>query len=130
MGDLEEPLFERGARQLDAEDVDPLLHDEAITIYTRLYGPDHPSTALSLNNLGTRLDKLGKPLKKPEVLVTKGLGINEAVAKIVGKPGTKVTITVQRPGEEKPREFTRRMKHLWNTWRHEPKSLEEAPTAA
>src|SRR5262249_10101618 len=51
------------------------------------------------------VDKLGKPLKKPEVLSTKGLGINEAVAKIVGKPGTKVTITVQRPGEDKPREF-------------------------
>jgi CHAD domain-containing protein len=32
--------------------------------------------------------------------------------------------------EEKPREFRRRMKHLWNTWRHEPKSVEEPPTAA
>src|SRR5262249_55770292 len=51
------------------------------------------------------VDKEGKPLKKPEVLPTKGLGINEAVAKIVGKPGTKVTVTVQRPGEDKPREY-------------------------
>jgi CHAD domain-containing protein len=31
---------------------------------------------------------------------------------------------------EKPREFSRRMKHLWDTWRHEPKPLEEPPTAA
>jgi C-terminal peptidase prc len=51
------------------------------------------------------VDKQGKPLKTPEVLQTKGLGINEAVAKIVGKPGTKVTITVQRPGEDRPHEF-------------------------
>jgi CHAD domain-containing protein len=36
----------------------------------------------------------------------------------------------ERIYEEKPRDFTRRMKHLWNTWRQEPKSLEEAPTAA
>jgi CHAD domain-containing protein len=27
--------------------------------------------------------------------------------------------------EEKPRDFTRRMEHLWDTWRHEPKPLEE-----
>jgi CHAD domain-containing protein len=36
----------------------------------------------------------------------------------------------ERIYEEKPREFTRRMKHLWDTWRHEPKDLEEPPTAA
>jgi CHAD domain-containing protein len=32
--------------------------------------------------------------------------------------------------DEKPREFTRRMEHLWNTWRQEPKPLEESSTAA
>jgi CHAD domain-containing protein len=32
--------------------------------------------------------------------------------------------------EEKPRELTRRMHHLWDTWLHEPRSLEESPTAA
>ncbi len=31
---------------------------------------------------------------------------------------------------EKPGEFSRRMKHLWDTWRHEPKPQEEPPTAA
>src|SRR5262249_2112026 len=50
-------------------------------------------------------DKEGKPLPKPEVLSTRDLEINEAVAKIVGKPGTKVTITVQSPGADKPREI-------------------------
>ena len=32
--------------------------------------------------------------------------------------------------DEKPREFTRRMEHLWDTWRREPEPLEESPTAA
>jgi CHAD domain-containing protein len=32
--------------------------------------------------------------------------------------------------EEKPRELTRRMNHLWDTWQHEPANLEESPTAA
>jgi CHAD domain-containing protein len=32
--------------------------------------------------------------------------------------------------EEKPREFRRRIRHLWDTWQHEPKALEQSPTAA
>jgi CHAD domain-containing protein len=36
----------------------------------------------------------------------------------------------ERIFDEKPADFTRRMKHLWDTWRHEPRSLEEPPTAA
>jgi hypothetical protein len=36
----------------------------------------------------------------------------------------------ERIYEEKPRELTRRMTHLWDTWRHEPKDLIESPTAA
>lgn len=35
----------------------------------------------------------------------------------------------ERIYEEKPRDFRRRMKHLWDTWQHEPK-LEKSPTAA
>jgi CHAD domain len=36
----------------------------------------------------------------------------------------------ERVYEEKPRDFTRRMQHLWDTWRHESKPLEEPLTAA
>jgi CHAD domain-containing protein len=36
----------------------------------------------------------------------------------------------ERIYEEKPRDLTRRMKHLWDTWRHEPNDLEEPSTAA
>jgi len=32
--------------------------------------------------------------------------------------------------DEKPRELTRRMSHLWDTWRQEPIDLEDSPTAA
>lgn len=35
----------------------------------------------------------------------------------------------ERIYEEKPREFRRRMKHLWDTWQHEPE-LEKSSTAA
>lgn len=35
----------------------------------------------------------------------------------------------ERIYEEKPREFRRRMKHLWDTWQHEP-ALEKSRTAA
>jgi len=51
------------------------------------------------------VDSLGEPLNPPEVIPTKGLALSKAVAKITGKPGTKVKLTVQREGEEKPLEF-------------------------
>lgn len=51
------------------------------------------------------VDREGKKLDKPEVVSTKGLDVNEAVRKITGVKGTKVKVTVQRPGEDKPREF-------------------------
>jgi len=51
------------------------------------------------------VDRDGKPLEKPEIVHTRGLNVNEAVKKISGKPRTKVKVTVERPGEEKPRDF-------------------------
>ncbi|MCS6851634.1 MAG: S41 family peptidase [Gemmataceae bacterium] len=41
-------------------------------------------------------DKEGRPLSKPEIINTKGLPLNEAVKRILGKPGTDVEITVER----------------------------------
>jgi carboxyl-terminal processing protease len=52
------------------------------------------------------VDSKGEPLDKPEVLQTKGLPLNQAVKKILGKPGTDVKLIVKREGEEKPLEFT------------------------
>ena len=51
------------------------------------------------------VDSLGEPLTPPEVIPTKGLALSKAVAKITGKPGTKVKLTIQREGEDKPLEF-------------------------
>jgi C-terminal peptidase prc len=51
------------------------------------------------------VDAKGKPLDKPEVISTKGLDTGEAVRRISGKAGTEVKITVQRQGEDKPRNF-------------------------
>jgi C-terminal peptidase prc len=51
------------------------------------------------------VDSYGKPLEPAEVISTKGLDISEAVKKILGKEGTRVKLTVNRPGEEKPIEF-------------------------
>ncbi len=50
-------------------------------------------------------NKTGKPLKEPEVLSTKGMTTEEAVKKILGTPGTKIKLIVEREGSEKPIEF-------------------------
>lgn len=51
------------------------------------------------------VDSEGKTLDPPEVLPTKGMKLNDAVEKITGKPGTKVRLTIQREGVDKPIEF-------------------------
>lgn len=51
------------------------------------------------------VDNDGNTLPKPEVLSTKGMTTEEAVKKILGKPGTKIKLLVEREGEEKPIEF-------------------------
>jgi carboxyl-terminal processing protease len=51
------------------------------------------------------VDSEGEKLDPPEVLPTKGMKLSEAVDKITGKPGTKVRLTVQREGVEKPIDF-------------------------
>jgi carboxyl-terminal processing protease len=51
------------------------------------------------------VDSEGEKLDPPEVLPTKGMKLSEAVDKITGKPGTKVKLTVQREGVEKPLDF-------------------------
>jgi carboxyl-terminal processing protease len=51
------------------------------------------------------VDKDGKPLSEPEVISTKGMSSTEAVKKITGKPDTKVSVTVEREGTEKPITF-------------------------
>jgi C-terminal peptidase prc len=49
-------------------------------------------------------DKDGHKLPQPEVVSTKGMTTNEAVKQIQGKPGTKVKLTIEREGVDKPLE--------------------------
>lgn len=51
------------------------------------------------------VDDKGKPLPKPEEISTKGLPLPEAVKKIKGPAGTKVKLTIEREGADKPLEF-------------------------
>jgi C-terminal peptidase prc len=48
------------------------------------------------------VDKDGNPLAKPEVIAGLGLSIDDAVKNILGKAGTKIMITFEREGVEKP----------------------------
>ena len=50
-------------------------------------------------------DAQGNRLEKPDVIPGKGLNINDAVKRILGEPGTKVKLIVERKGEPKPLEF-------------------------
>lgn len=51
------------------------------------------------------VDSDGNPLAAPEEIPTKGMTTEEAVTKILGKPGTKIKIVVEREGEKNPLEF-------------------------
>src|SRR5262249_26544555 len=65
-----------------ARDDDPGLHaDDIITTIIR------------------ETDDDGERMEKPEVISTKDLPINTAVKKIIGKPGTKVKLIIQRDDE-------------------------------
>jgi carboxyl-terminal processing protease len=72
----------------EARNDDPGLHaDDIITTIVR------------------ETDDDGERLEKPEIISTKDLPINTAVKKIIGKPGTKVKLIIQRDGESEPLEF-------------------------
>ncbi len=51
------------------------------------------------------VDNKGNKLPSPEVVLTKGLAVNDAVKKILGKPGTPVTVFIQREGQETDKEI-------------------------
>ncbi len=48
------------------------------------------------------VDNEGNPLNPPEIIPTKGMPINKAVKLIQGTEGTKVKLTIQREGVQKP----------------------------
>jgi carboxyl-terminal processing protease len=48
----------------------------------------------------------GDKIVKIEGDITQGLGVEDAVKRLRGKPGTKVTISILREGEKEPRDYT------------------------
>src|SRR5262249_48856320 len=58
-----------------------------------------------LTQIVREMDSEGTPLDKAEVIETKGLPLQDAVDKILGKPGTKLKMTVKREGADKLLEF-------------------------
>ncbi len=82
---------------------------DQLQVITPIYGSPAYRAGIQAGDVITAItrvvDETGKPLEKPEVIPTKGLSTNDAVKKILGLPGTKVKLTVQRKGEEKPFEL-------------------------
>jgi C-terminal peptidase prc len=58
-----------------------------------------------ITKITREVDSQGRPLTPTEVLPTKGMLLSDAVKKILGQPGTKVQITVQRDGVPEPLDF-------------------------
>lgn len=58
-----------------------------------------------ITHIKREMDSQGEPVDPPEVIPTKGLAIGDAVKKILGKPGTKVKLSVEREGHDSPMEF-------------------------
>jgi C-terminal peptidase prc len=58
-----------------------------------------------ITTITREMDSEGTPLDKPEVLYTKDIKLQDAVEKILGKAGTKVKLTIQREGSDKPLVF-------------------------
>jgi C-terminal peptidase prc len=82
---------------------------DQLLVVTPIKGSPAYKAGLQAGDIITKVtrevDSNGKPLVPPEVLMTKGLALSDAVKKILGKEGTKVKVTVQREGEAKPLEF-------------------------
>jgi C-terminal peptidase prc len=55
-----------------------------------------------ITTITREIDNKGNPISPPEVVSTKGLGLNKAVKLIKGPLDTKVKLTIKREGRDKP----------------------------
>lgn len=82
---------------------------DALQVMTPIKGSPAYKAGVLAGDLITTIvreeDSTGKKLDKPQVISTKGLSTDQAVEKILGKPGTKVKVIVEREGADKPLEF-------------------------
>jgi C-terminal peptidase prc len=82
---------------------------DQLLVVTPIKGSPAYAAGLWAGDVVTRItrevDSDGHRLNPKEVIETKGLALNDAVKKILGKEGTKVKLTIQREGESQPLEF-------------------------
>ncbi len=55
-----------------------------------------------ITHIGRDTDSEGNPLTAPEILSTRGMALSEAVKKVLGKPDTRVRLTIEREGLAEP----------------------------
>jgi carboxyl-terminal processing protease len=90
-------------RQNDARD--------QLQVITPIYNSPAYKAGLKANDIITDIvsevdPATGKPYDEPIITPTKGLKTDDAVKKILGKPGTRIKLRVEREGSTKPLEFT------------------------
>jgi carboxyl-terminal processing protease len=82
---------------------------DLLQVVTPIKGSPAYKAGIQAGDLITRIyrevDNEGKKLPEPDDISTKGMSTNDAVKKILGQPKTKVKVTVEREGVEKPLEF-------------------------
>ncbi len=82
---------------------------DGLLVVTPIKGSPAYRSGLKAGDLVTEIrrdmDSEGRLLDKPEIISTKGMKVDKAVELILGKPGTKVKLTVQREGVPTPLEF-------------------------
>jgi carboxyl-terminal processing protease len=89
------------------------VRKDAITEYLLVLTPIKGSPAYKaglktgdlITTITREMDSEGNALDRPEVLETQNYTLSAVIEKILGKPGTKVKMTVQREGFDKPLQF-------------------------
>jgi len=84
---------------------------DQLQVITPIYGSPAHKAGLKANDIISEIisevdPKTGKEYDAPVITPTKGLQTDDAVKKILGKPGTRIKLKIEREGEEKPIEFT------------------------
>ncbi len=84
---------------------------DQLQVVTPIFNSPAHKAGLKANDIITTIisevdPKTGEPYNEPIITPTKGLTTEDAVKKILGKPGTRIKLMVERDGVAKPIEYT------------------------